>query len=380
MLFSAIRKTLFLVLFFAAGAQATEFYEPVQTVRQLGMGGVYVFNQNDGASFTQNPAYSCFTKGLNWSVANLDLALGDGNNSDFIQDLSESRETPNESNISDFMGKSIHVKLGGFSSMTLPCFGTALYYNAVAGFMVRNPAFPSIDTFYLTDTGFAVGGAVKLGENISLGLDVKRIQRKGGPYTFGPESIALLDEEGGFESLLRSVENGGTGYGLDLGVVSRLESVPFNPTASLSWKDVGSTAFVKTTGEDAPGRQKDNLVLGLTFDTSLPLLGIAGGMEYRHITDNDEQIGKKLHVGMEVSVAMFDVRAGLHQGYPTYGVGVDFWFFQLQAALYDVEKGVYPGQTPEKRGQIGLSLDLEFDPNFKLVDSGGKKRRLKQRR
>ena len=380
-MYYTLRKFSFLVLFFVSSAAATEFYEPIQTIRQLGMGGVYVFNPHDGGSYLQNPAYTCMVKGFNWSMVNGNLAVGDLQNIDFIQNLSTSDErTPTAANLSTFMGKSVSVRLDGFSAFSIPCFGMGLYHNALGNFQVQNPAYPHIDTFYLTETGFSIGGGIPLGDNLALGLAVKRIQRRGGPYSFGPESISLLDEADGFTTMLSSVENGGLGYGLDAGFVARLGNSPLNPTAALSWRDLGSTAFTKSSGVTAPERQKDNLVMGLTFDGSLPLIGIAGGLEYRHITDTNEQIGKKIHMGLELSLAMFDIRAGLYQGYTTYGAAVDLWLIQLQGSLYSVEQGVYPGQTPEQRGQFGLSIDLEFDPDFKLVDSGGKKRRLKQRR
>ena len=159
-----------------------------------------------------------------------------------------------------------------------------------------------------------------------------------------------------------------------------MASIPAWQQVSLNWRDIGSTAFTKTKGNDSPNRQKDDLVLGMTFDGSVPLLGVAGGLEYRHITDNDEQIGKKIHLGAEVTLAMFDFRAGLYQGYYTYGFGMNLWLLQFDAALYSVERGIYPGQTEDRRFQASILIDLEFDPNFKLVSSDGKARKLKQRR
>ncbi len=367
------------LLFFSFNSHSAEFYEQFQNTRQLGMGGVYVFHEHDGSSFLQNPAYTCFVKGFNWSIAGADIGVGDLTNYEFMKAKIESGDTPTGATLSEYFGKAIYIKNGLYTSLSMPCFGFGIYNNVTASFLVENPAYPTINTFYRTDMGIVLGGGVRLGENFSLGLDVKRIQRKGGPATFGPESISLLDEPDGFKNLISSVENGGQAYGIDAGLVARVPA-PFNPTVSLSWKDVGSTAFTKTSGTTAPDRQKDNLTLGMTFEQSLLLMGVAGGIEYRHITDNNEQFGKKLHLGAEVSLFMFDLRAGLHQGYTTYGVGMDLWLLQFEAALYSAEKGAYPGQTPEQRAQIGLLIDMQFDANFNLVDTSGKRRRLKQRR
>lgn len=343
------------------------------------MGGVYVFT-NDAMSFMQNPAYSCYTSGLNVTLFDVSVGIGD---LDVYTNLTEDADTLPDitdfAQFSDYFGDNIGVDAGGFTAFTLPCFGFAGFYTVTSQIELQNPAYPYLDTFYATDYGVRIGGAFKLAPFLSFGLNAKRVTRKGGPYTFGASSLIEIGTEG-IEGMLEDIENEGVGWGLDAGLVSRFESLPFNPTLSLSWRDVGSTSFVKTKGSDEPGRQKDNLVLGATIDGSIPLLGMAAGLEYRHVTDTNEQIGKKLHGGIELSLAFFDFRAGLYQGYPTYGIGTHLWIFQLDAALFSVEKGVYPGQTPEKRAHVGILLDLEFDPNFNLVDTGGRKRRLKQRR
>lgn len=370
-----MRQLLFSMLL-TVSAHAAEIVEPYQSARQLGMGGVYVFDENDGASFMQNPAYTCFVKGFNWSVVNMNLGVGDVKNYETFQD----HPIEGFEDLSHYFGKNFYVNVGGFSSLSLPCFGAAGFYNSIGSFRVNNPAFPTLKTVYLTDYGIKVGAAVPIGPVLSFGLDFKRTTRKGGPRDIGPDSLEELQGDDAVKTLTESFGNEGVGYGFDAGLVAHFDVVPLNPTVSLSWKDVGSTSFTKTNGDDAPERQKDNLVLGGSLETSAFGFGMALGGEYRHITDQNEQFGKKIHLGAELSLLFMDVRAGFYQGYPTYGVGLDFWFFQLDAAYYKVERGAYPGQTPDERGQIGISVDLEFDPNFKLVDSSGKRRKLKQRR
>lgn len=372
---------LFFSISFSISAKATEFYEPYQSIRQLGMGGVYVFSEHDANSFMQNPAYSCLLKGFNWSIVDLKLALGDIGSYQTLTAGTGSLPNPTGlSGLAPFYGKNLWVDVGGVASISTACMGISAYYSGMASFKLRDPAFPNLNTYYLTDYGFKVGVAFPISSTVSVGVDAKRVTRKGGPYVFGPDTLTALTGANGLQNLVSSIQNEGLGYGLDMGVVTRLSNLPFNPTASLSWQDLGSTAFNKTAGTTSPDRQHDNLVLGMTVDGSLPLLGLAAGIEYRHITEQGAQLGQKLHIGTELSLAFLDVRAGFYQGYTTYGVGVDLWLLQVDAALYSVEKGFYPGQTPDQRAQIGLQMNLEFDPDFNLVDSGGKKRRLKQRR
>ena len=342
------------------------------------MGGVYVFNETDPASFLQNPGYACYTEGLNVNLFDIQLGVGDLQSySELTNNGSTSLPSPSGlSGLSPYYGKDIWLGAGGYAALTLPCFGVAGYYTATTSFLLHNPAYPQLNTFYQTDYGANIGGGFKLGPMLSFGLAAKRVTRKGGPYVFGPDALA----NGELTDLVTSIDNEGVGYGLDVGLVSRFDALPFNPTLSLGWRDIGSMAFVKTKGTDAPNRQKDNLVLGAGIDGSIPLLGFSAGVEYRHATDANEQIGKKLHMGAEVHLGFFDVRAGLYQGYPTYGLGIGLLFLQLDVAKYTVEQGAYPGQNPQERIQIGLMMEIGLDPNFNLVDLGGKKRRLKQRR
>jgi hypothetical protein len=366
-----------LTFYFLSAVQAKEIHEPLQSVRQLGMGGVYVFDENDSTSFNQNPAYTCFTEGLNWNIFDISLGAGDLSLAEtFANGLPD---ITGINGLNEFYGKRVSAGVDARSTLTLPCFGMSGYYQVLANFRMHNPAYPTLDTFYLQEYAFKIGGGFKIGDVFSFGMDVKRVDRKGGPYSFGVNTLVSLGADG-LTTLLEQIENQGVGFGLDIGMVTRFSKLPLNPTLSLAWKDVGSTAFERTKGATYPERQKDNLVLGATVGGGLPGLGLAAGIEYRHITDNDEQIGKKIHLGGEISLAFLDVRGGLYQGYSTYGVGIDLWLLEMDATLYSVETGAYPGQSEEKRAQVSLLLNLEFDPNFNLVDAGGKRRKLKQRR
>lgn len=161
----------------------------------------------------------------------------------------------------------------------------------------------------------------------------------------------------------------------------RLEELPLNPTFGFSWTDVGKTEFTQIGGAAAPPGIQDVQTASLTFDADSLLAGISAGIEYRHINNASEQLGKKVHAGIELSLPFIDVRGGFYQGYTTYGIGMDFWLIQFDLASYTVEKGAYPGQTGDGRIQAGLSMNLGFDPSFNLIQiKGGSGRGVKKRR
>ena len=81
-----------------------------------------------------------------------------------------------------------------------------------------------------------------------------------------------------------------------------------------------------------------------------------------------------------MSIGPIDLRAGLNQGYATYGLGLDLWFFELEATSYATELGTYAGQARSDRYNVSLTIEMDFDQSFKLLGANGKKRRLMQRR
>jgi hypothetical protein len=366
---------LFSLFFWAVSSQAAELFEYNQSVRQLGMGGVYAFNESDAASMLNNPGYLCFTEGMNWTVFNVGGGI---NGLQIYNDISSIGTISGIGSLTPLYGKNIWAGGAGHSTITFPCFGFSGYDSGFAALQLYNPSFPNMDVSYINDYGIMAGFGLKLSEVSSIGLNLKRITRLGGTGVLGVSTLASVTTN----SIVDQFSNEGYGYGIDVGWVSRFTHLPFNPTFSAMWKDIGSVQFSKTKGATSPDRLKDNLVIAGTLDGSIPLLGFSAGFEYRHANDQGLQFGQKMHLGAEFSLAMVDLRAGFYQGYVSYGLGMDLWLFQLNAASYSVEKGAYPGQSEDARIQVSIDATLSFDPDFNLVGMGAasNKRKLKQRR
>lgn len=370
--FNLITAAFAISLGFAAEGAEIVYYN--QSIRQLGMGGVYAFKDTDASSFLQNPAFTCHLKGMNWTILNLGFGI---NGLQIYNDVKDVDFSGGLSAFSNLYGKNIWVGGGGNTTFTLPCFGVSGYGGLTTSLRLENPAYPRLNTQLIYDYGFALGGAIPLTDVLSLGLSAKRVNRRGGTQAFGPEFLNDLESS---TSIVSAFENEGVGYGLDVGLAARFDKVPLNPTFHVGMRDAGSLTFQRTKGTDAPDGNTSNTFLGFSFDTDLFVAGLAGGLEYRNINKSGEQLGKKIHTGLEISLLMFDLRAGFSQGYTTYGLGTSLGIFQLDVATYSVERGVYPGQTEDSRIQGALSVEIGFDPSFNFVDLGGKRRKMKQRR
>ena len=363
------------LILIAPTVHAQQIYETARAVRSLGMGGMYIPIVNDTDALFYNPAALAKVKGFNFTVP----SVAAGINSDSISSLDTLKnfDSSNPSSYNSLYGKRFDVEAAGKAAFAMPYFGFGYYTNYNASVELHDPANPQFDSFFQNDQGYVIGGAVPLGPNIYGGLNVKRISRWGGTE----QQLGLAEVSSGMslDKLESYYQNKGTGYGLDLALMTEIQA-PLTPTIAVVWQDVGDTSFTKTAGTDAPPHIEQNISAGLGVGFDIPGIDWTAGAEFRQLNQNDIQFGKKLHIGTELSIPLFDFRAGIDQGYFTYGAGFNFLIFRVDAASYTEELGVYPGQTAENRYAVSVSIDLSFDADFHFTDNEGKRRKLKQRR
>lgn len=372
------RKIFISVIALALGAlwsvpgSSAELISYGQNIRAHGMGGVRVASGYEATVLLWNPAALNYSKGLR-----LDLfGLGMGTNG--VQNASAYSNLGTISDLNDLgplYGKPLWTGLNGYAALSVPNVGFAVFNEGYLDLEFNNPAFPEMNVKYYNDYGYSMGAALPLGAGASIGVAVKRITRSGGVRSVGADLLNGFDSS----TVAAMFTDEGVGYGLDAGFMFKAP-VPFSPTFSLAWQNIGRTEFQLTKGTVTPDGIRDNLTMGMTVNGDVGVAGMAAGVEYRHIGLQGEQLGKKLHMGAEVSLLNMDFRAGFYQGYTTYGFGLDLFLFQIDASAYTVERGAYPGQTPDNRLELGISASFGFDPNFNLISLGGKNRNLKQRR
>ncbi len=363
---------LLLVIAISVPSSATEIFEYNQTIEGLGMGGVRILRPNDPASMLVNPAALAWNQGFSWDVVDMGLGV----NTSAVTG-SNSFANFNASNLSNYYGRPLWVGANGHTTLVFPNLGFSIYNQGNIGMVLNNPAFPNMTLNLSNDYGFMVGTAAELLPGVSLGANFKRVTRMGGTFDLGPNELQNVSTT----SLQSNLQNEGTGYGFDLGAIAQLPGA-LKPTFHAGWKDVGSMAFIRSKGTITPTTIRDNLTLGYHMSTEFPGFGFAAGLEYRNVNFSGEQLGKKVHLGVELELGPAVARAGFYQGYTTYGASVSLAFIELNAALYSVETGVYPGQTASQRAEAGMVISIAFNPDLSLLDSSSAaaRRKLKQRR
>lgn len=367
---------LFLLSFYA---QAREFVEYGSSIRALGMGNAYVAVVNDADSLWYNPGALGRVKGINLTILNLNVGLNGQTAYDNYQEYNSSVATGVD-RFSSFFGDQIWLGVGGKVALTTPYFGFGLYDAGHAGIELRNPALPRFDIDYVNDYGIVTGGAIGVGPSSYLGMSLKRINRVGSIGSYAFSSFA----DGSTSGISSDVSRSGVAYGVDLGFAWEIPG-PLNPVLAASWMDVGTTTFLVETGQPKPPKINDNRTVGVSAGFDLKVIDMTAALDIRHINEPSEPIGKKMHLGLEMGLPFVDVRAGISQGYTTYGATVDLLIMRLDVASYGVELGEYPGQDEDRRIQAQLVMEFGFDPSFNLIDFGpgvgkGKGRKLKLRR
>jgi hypothetical protein len=365
-------------------ARARELYEYNVPIRARGMGGVSTpFPRATHALFT-NPAYLCNVDEIGWEIANLGIGLNGVQTTatglSIDTSLTDLSSVSSPSDYDAFFGKRIWFMGSGYSSVVLPCFGFGYFNNTNTAIVFDNPVFPDFNIDFINDSGYQMGFAIPMGL-MSTGFSVRQVRRWGGPLSIGLSTVT----SGSFTGLEDQIQNTGNGVGLDMAMMAKLPTPVVSPTLAFVWKDVGTTVFTRTNGSDNPPRIADNMILGVGTVVDAAVIEWSTGLEFQYINDRDVQLSKKFHLGTEVSMPFIDLRAGISQGYQTWGLGLDLFLFRFDAAYYGVERGEYPGQSLDNRIEASFSFQIAIDADFGFNEKGadgksGRRRKLKQRR
>ena len=77
------------------------------------------------------------------------------------------------------------------------------------------------------------------------------------------------------------------------------------------------------------------------------------------IYDSQQSVWNLVHIGAEVKlINLVSLRGGINKGWLSAGLGFDFFFFKLDAAVFTEELGRHPGDNP--RSGIALQAAIRF--------------------
>lgn len=361
------------LIFLAVETKAQALFTQGLNTRSRAMGGAQIAFARGTDALFYNPAALALVNNYGFTLANLNVGASK-NSKRLVEQMANSGGNISATDLDDLYGKTFFAEISAHSGMVFPFFGFGAYSSNYVLEEFSNPVYSTVHLDFISDYGYVVAGALPLGQQLSLGIAGRHIKRWGGKQDISASDFIGSNEMDVIES---HFTDKGAGNALDL---SMLYLIPKSDVAIAAvWKNVGGTSFKTTSGSNGVAYQEDSLSLGIAHQADTDWGMLTTGLDYNFVNQSGE-LPKKLHLGTELSVGLLDLRAGLSQGYLTYGAGLDLFFLQLDFASYADEIGASAGDNKNDRYQVSLTFKFEMDQAFKLKQPDGKKRRLMQRR
>lgn len=360
-----IRITALLILMTHLGGTvyADELPAFYKGIRPLGMGGAFTAVADDENAMFYNPAGLNDIKGFGGFVSPIPPGLyveANKNVKSFYNDVIDIADASNDTEqanlaaklLENWLGKEIHLRTGLFPNVTVHNFGVGFLAQASIDGEVHNPL--GINTLQLRggyDLALLISGAYGfsvLNNPLKVGVTGKVINRRMLDQTYTTRELVQQD---GID-LGRDLQKG-NGFGLDLGAIYSLP-VFLDPAIGVSLQNIGDVNF----GDAGKLEQQMNIGAALHPPVGFGKLLVAFDIvDLTSQLGEDHDLAKRLHFGIEYRLPMIlAVRAGLYQGYPSFGFTADFWILKASYAHYIEELGAYAGQRPDRRNMAQVTF------------------------
>ncbi|MGK5083281.1 hypothetical protein WDW37_08235 [Bdellovibrionota bacterium FG-1] len=341
-------------------SEAAEFHPLYRSLRSAAMGGAYVALADDENAIFLNPAGLASVKKITFNYASVDLEMS----TDVVttgMTGAGAFSSLGISTLNAFMGKNIFAHGQIAPSLLMPHFGLAFLSDHQFSLQEQNEANPQINLGYQSTNGIQVAfgtsvlrrGATR--SDFRVGAAAKMMWRRGGYHDLSFLDVLRLSQnaQGYINDLTGSY---GRGYGADVGLQYLFKATKkLTLSSGLAMTDIGNTTFDSPQADS----QKSDLTWGMaaTYHLSKARLNLA--YDLKGLTDTVE-FRKRSHLGLEFSVPLISVYAGLYQMALSYGAAVDLWLFKVTVASYSEEQGTFATQNPERRYALRIALKVGF--------------------
>jgi hypothetical protein len=346
----------------STSALARELPRLYQGIRPLGMGGAFTAVADDGNALFYNPAG--LDKVPRWGMGVIN-PFGDGSKNwkGLYEDAKEADFDVTSDVIEllrEHIGEDFHIRTGLFPHFYARHLALGVLGQAEVDSRINNPAFPEfVADAFGNVTGLLGGGFGFYDGKLRVGATPKYVKGYRLQQTYDAGDIA----DPNFEDRVKDDLVDGAGFGFDLGAMVEAPWM-LKPTFALTIQNIGDVDL-----GDA-GIIPQQIHMGLSLTHSFSWLTLIGAADWRDVTNNAKPIDpetkeevdetdlyKRLHFGLEARLPKFlALRAGLYQGYATFGGTLDLWILKLDAATYAEELGAHAGQRADRRYAAQVTL------------------------
>ncbi len=348
--------------------------------RSMGMGGAFRVFSDGFSSFYGNPAGFAGMGSL--TLADISAWAYVKPTEDTLTNLEKlTNESTSDVEIAEILGEMIGTNgFGAGASLGAGWAGKgfALGANIIMDLPVAG-AFPlstKVKTVSQADLVLGLGIPIRMGPiGLKIGFDGRVFYRLNAPssgWTFVDIATALLGDGEIDDTLLQSLKlHAGYGFAADAGAVLNIGPLLFGFSVrdlglafkmkEISVYDViqGGPASLPTDGT-IPYALTPEYAAGIgvrLFENRLFEPSIYAEVEdpvsLFSSADILTDVFNKLHAGAQLRLLRFiTARAGLNKGWISVGAGIDLAMFELDAAVFTEELGLYPGN----KGRSGISI------------------------
>jgi hypothetical protein len=343
------------------------------TLRQFGMGGTGIAQTFDSAALYTNPAGLSKAKSevrlpltfrldMNDSVLNnlsvfSDIAAEDSMSAR-IDILNSANLIPSTLAIKGALSPAFSISNSNFAFAILGATNIYSKFSNPVSPVISISGFSDLSPMIgVSDTYSVFGQKVSVGASLMAVYRTRIVEPSTGAFTVVRYYSDMINEDDKVTPISQTTMSG---FGGNVGALvpfgnGHIGAVIYNLGTPLT----GTTASGNSVSETLP------VFLGMgiaqTIDGgSLPLVGSLIG-DFSAAADLRLQYSdmyKNIFLGVEKSVlgGAIKVRAGLYQGYPTVGLGVDTFLCHAQYAFYTEELGDHVGDNPVSYQGIELGF------------------------
>jgi len=366
---------------YAQGPTIRQYPYLYKSPRAMGMGGAYIAIGGRTDTLFYNPAGLSAMPEKNWEVNLLGISADVGKNViDFAKDMTDAFDTKDLDGDGDegddqlravnevlakYRGKNLHVGAANWSSLGRNQGSWAFAVGGVGSLRIDAMTHQGFGSEgFLEVNADAIGGGLlglsfRLVDGLYGGVGIKALHRESLVHSFTARE--LVERQDNIDDYItKELRKSGNAVGFDAGFIYKFAQDSFlKPSVGLSVMDIGDLKF-----GDA-GKIPMTVNLGVAINPEIPLLGsFLVGLDYVDLFNNykeDKDIGKRLRFGGELylinrKLLSLGIRAGLYQGYPTFGADLRFLLFTVSYVTYAEEVGAYAGQDEDRRHFLFINI------------------------
>ena len=271
---------------------------------------------------------------------------------DLIRQIAIEKNEVGFDTLKSHVGETQHVGASQVSALVLRRAALSGFVGSEANILIYKSrdagALESADANFVANGGgtFSVAESF-FSDSFLVGVTGKYLRRG-----VAEASFSILDASNLNDITTNDYVRYGSGLGADLGFMLRNEKAKLPYSLGLTVENMGSLNFTaENSSYAAPSALKQTVNFGLMLKPGTKVSALKILMDYRDLTSAVEtNRAKKIALGAELNLkGVLGLMLGLHQGYPTGGVFLDFRVLRLDLAGYTQEMGEHLGSRPDPR-------------------------------